>query len=156
GRLHQRMAKDGLDRKSAVFAVGGGVISDLGGFVASTYMRGIRVHLFPTTLLGQVDAAIGGKTGVNLPQGHNLVGKFYQPTSVFCDPAVLKTLPQREYVSGLGEVVKYGMIRDAALFDYIGQNVEGIRQRDPQILDEIIYRCVAIKADVVTKDEKES
>ncbi|HZE98004.1 MAG TPA: 3-dehydroquinate synthase [Planctomycetota bacterium] len=156
GRIHQQMARAGLDRKSAVFAVGGGVISDLGGFVASTYMRGIRVHLFPTTLLGQVDAAIGGKTGVNLPQGKNLVGTFYQPASVFCDPAALKTLPAREYVSGLGEVVKYGMIRDAALFDYLGANIEGIRTRDLAVLDEIIYRCVAIKADVVTKDEKES
>lgn len=156
GRLHQRMARAGLDRKSAVFAIGGGVISDLGGFVASTYMRGIRVYLFPTTLLGQVDAAIGGKTGVNLPQGKNLVGTFYQPAAVFCDPAVLRTLPPREYVSGLGEVVKYGMIRDAALFEYIGSNIEGIRSRDPQVLDEIVYRCVAIKADVVSKDEKES
>jgi 3-dehydroquinate synthase len=156
GRLHQRMARAGLDRKSAVFAIGGGVISDLGGFVASTYMRGIRVFLYPTTLLGQVDAAIGGKTGVNLPQGKNLVGTFYQPSAVVCDPAVLRTLPPREYVSGLGEVVKYGVIRDAALFDYIGSNIEGIRNRDPHVLDEIVYRCVAIKADVVTKDEKES
>jgi len=155
-RIHQQMARAGLDRKSAVFAVGGGVISDLGGFVASTYMRGIRAHLFPTTLLGQVDAAIGGKTGVNLPQGKNLVGTFYQPTAVFCDPAVLKTLPPREYVSGLGEVVKYGMIRDASLFEFIGSNIEGIRGRDPGVLDEIVYRCVAIKAEVVTKDEKES
>jgi 3-dehydroquinate synthase len=156
GRIHQQMAKAGLDRKSAVFAVGGGVISDLGGFVASTYMRGVKAYLFPTTLLGQVDAAIGGKTGVNLPQGKNLVGTFYQPSAVFCDPAVLRTLPPREYVSGLGEVVKYGVIRDAALFDYIGANIQGIRDRDPQVLDEIVYRCVAIKADVVTKDEKES
>jgi 3-dehydroquinate synthase len=156
GRLHQTMARAGLDRKSVVVAVGGGVISDLGGFVASTYMRGIRVFLYPTTLLGQVDAAIGGKTGVNLPQGKNLVGTFYQPAAVFCDPAVLATLPPREYVSGLGEVVKYGVIRDAALFEYIGQNIEGIRKRDPAVLDEIVYRCVAIKADVVTKDEKES
>ncbi|HVR86448.1 MAG TPA: 3-dehydroquinate synthase [Planctomycetota bacterium] len=156
GRIHREMANAGLDRKSAIFAVGGGVITDLGGFVASTYMRGIAVRLFPTTLLGQVDAAIGGKTGVNLPQGKNLVGTFHQPEAVFCDPAVLKTLPPREYVSGLGEVVKYGMIRDAELFEYIGRNIEGIRSRDPEVLDEIVYRCVAIKADVVTKDEKES
>jgi len=156
GKLHQQMARAGLDRKSALFAVGGGVISDLGGFVASTYMRGIKVYLFSTTLLGQVDAAIGGKTGVNLPQGKNLVGTFYQPAAVFCDPTVLKTLPEREYVSGLGEVVKYGVIRDAALFDFIGANITGIKARDPQVLDEIVYRCVAIKADVVTKDEKES
>ena len=156
GRLHQKMARAGLDRKSAVFAIGGGVISDLAGFVASTYMRGIKVYLFPTTLLGQVDAAIGGKTGVNLPQGKNLVGTFYQPSAVFCDPAALRTLPEREYVSGLGEVVKYGMIRDAALFDYLGKNIQGVRARDPGVLDEVVYRCVAIKADVVTKDERES
>ncbi|HLY12454.1 MAG TPA: 3-dehydroquinate synthase [Planctomycetota bacterium] len=155
-RLHQHLARAGMDRKSAVFAVGGGVITDLGGFVASTYMRGIRVYLYPTTLLGQVDAAIGGKTAVNLPQGKNLVGTFYQPAAVFCDPEVLRTLPPREYVSGLGEVVKYGMIRDAALFDTIGRNIEGIRSRDPQVLDEIVYRCIAIKADVVTQDERES
>jgi len=156
GKIHQQMARAGMDRKSALFAVGGGVITDLGGFVASTYMRGIQVRLFPTTLLGQVDAAIGGKTGVNLPQGKNLVGTFYQPALVCCDPAVLKTLPNREYVSGLGEVVKYGMIRDAELYEYIEKNVEGIRDRNPEVLDEIVYRCAAIKADVVTKDEKES
>ena len=156
GKIHQQMARAGMDRKSVLIAVGGGVITDLGGFVASTYMRGIQVRLFPTTLLGQVDAAIGGKTGVNLPQGKNLVGTFYQPALVCCDPAVLQTLPDREYVSGLGEVVKYGMIRDAALFEYIEKNVEGIRGRDPEVLDEVIYRCAAIKADVVTRDEKES
>src|SRR5205085_8326899 len=100
--------------------------------------------------------AIGGKTGVNLPQGKNLVGTFHQPALVCCDSAVLKTLPEREFVSGLGEVVKYGMIRDAALFEYIENNLAGIRGRDPEVLDEIVYRCAAIKADVVTKDEKES
>jgi 3-dehydroquinate synthase len=156
GRVHQQMARFGMDRKSTLFAVGGGVITDLGGFVASTYMRGIQVRLFPTTLLGQVDAAIGGKTGVNLPQGKNLVGTFYQPALVCCDSTVLKTLPSREYVSGLGEVVKYGMIRDAALFEYIERNVAGIQKRDPEVLDEIVHRCVAIKADVVGRDEKES
>src|SRR5205085_3788780 len=131
--------------KSCLYAVGGGVVTDLGGFVASTYMRGIAVRLFPTTLLGQVDAAIGGKTAVNLPQGKNLVGTFHQPAAVYCDSSVLRTLPPREYVSGLGEVVKYGVIRDAALFEYLGKNIEGIRTRDPQVLDEIVYRCVAIK-----------
>jgi 3-dehydroquinate synthase len=156
GRIHQQMARAGMDRKSVLYAVGGGVITDLGGFVASTYMRGIQAVLVPTTLLGQVDAAIGGKTGVNLPQGKNLVGTFYQPSLVFCDPTVLQTLPDREYVSGLGEVVKYGMIRDASLFEYIDRNLVGIRNRDPQVLDEIVHRCAAIKADVVTKDEKES
>jgi 3-dehydroquinate synthase len=156
GKIHQQLARFGMDRKSILFAVGGGVITDLGGFIASTYMRGIQVCLYPTTLLGQVDAAVGGKTGVNLPQGKNLVGSFYQPALVFCDTGVLKTLPDREYVSGLGEVVKYGMIRDAELFEYIEKNAAGIRTRDTVVLDEIVHRCVAIKADVVTKDEKES
>jgi 3-dehydroquinate synthase len=155
-KLHQQLARFGMDRKSVLFAVGGGVITDLGGFVASTYMRGIRVCLYPTTLLGQVDAAIGGKTGINLPQGKNLVGTFYQPALVGCDATVLKTLPDREYVSGLGEVVKYGMIRDATLFEFIDRNLAAIRGREPEVLDEIVHRCAAIKADVVAKDEKES
>jgi 3-dehydroquinate synthase len=156
GKIHQQLARFGMDRKSALVAVGGGVITDLGGFVASTYMRGIQVRLYPTTLLGQVDAAIGGKTGVNLPQGKNLVGTFHQPAVVCCDAAVLKTLPEREFVSGLGEVVKYGVIRDAALFEFIEKNVEAIRGRNAEVLDEIVHRCAAIKADVVTKDERES
>lgn len=156
GKLHRQLARSGMDRTSVLMAVGGGVITDLGGFVASTYMRGIQVCLFPTTLLGQVDAAIGGKTGVNLPQGKNLVGTFYQPRLVLCDPSVLKTLPPREYVSGFGEVVKYGMIRDASLFEYLEHNVAGIRGRDTDVLDEIVHRCAAIKADVVAKDERES
>jgi 3-dehydroquinate synthase len=155
-RIYDRMAKAGLDRKSVLAAVGGGVVTDLGGFVASTYMRGIPSILVPTTLLGQVDAAIGGKTGVNLRQGKNLVGTFAQPRFVLCDPEALRTLPSREYVSGLGEVVKYGMIRDTALFEFLEKNVEGLRGRDPGILDEVVYRCAAIKADVVTRDERES
>ncbi len=156
GRIYDRMAKAGMDRKSVLAAVGGGVITDLGGFVASTYMRGIPSILVPTTLLGQVDAAIGGKTGVNLRQGKNLVGTFAQPHLVLCDPEALKTLPAREYVSGLGEVVKYGMIRDAALFEFVERNIEGLRGRDPEVLDEVVHRCAAIKADVVTRDERES
>jgi 3-dehydroquinate synthase len=156
GRIYDRMAQAGMDRKSILAAVGGGVITDVGGFVASTYMRGIPSILVPTTLLGQVDAAIGGKTGVNLRQGKNLVGTFSQPKLVLCDPEPLKTLPAREYVSGLGEVVKYGMIRDASLFEYVEKNIDGLRSRDPGVLDEVVYRCAAIKADVVTRDERES
>ena len=155
-KIYDRMAKAGMDRKSILAAVGGGVITDVGGFVASTYMRGIPSLLVPTTLLGQVDAAIGGKTGVNLSHGKNLVGTFSQPRLVLCDPESLKTLPAREYVSGLGEVVKYGMIRDAVLFEFVEKNIEGLRNRDPGILEEVVYRCAAIKADVVTRDERES
>jgi 3-dehydroquinate synthase len=156
GKLYDQMARFGMDRKSILVAVGGGVITDLGGFVASTYMRGISLALVPTTLLGQVDAAIGGKTAVNLPHGKNLVGTFHQPCAVFCDPETLRTLPEREYVSGLGEVVKYGMIRDAGLFGFIERSLSGIRERAPEVLEEIVSRCVAIKAEVVSKDEKES
>lgn len=156
GRLYDRMARARLDRNSPLVAVGGGVITDLGGFVASTYMRGIPFFAVPTTLLGQVDAAVGGKTGVNLPQGKNLVGTFYQPGGVFCDPMTLRTLPPREYVGGLGEVVKYGMIRDAELFEFIEKNIDGIRQRQAPVLEEIVGRCVGIKASVVEEDEKES
>lgn len=154
--LYDALARAGADRRTPLVAVGGGVITDLGGFVAATYMRGIPAFLVPTTLLGQVDAAVGGKTGVNLSHGKNLVGTFTQPKAVFLDPGVLATLPAREYVAGLGEVVKYGMIRDAELFRTIEREIEGVRRRDPGILDEIIHRCAAIKADVVNQDERES
>jgi len=156
GRLHELLARKKFDRKSVLVAVGGGVITDLGGFVASTYMRGIALAMVSTTLLGQVDAAIGGKTAVNLPQGKNLVGTFYQPRAVFLDPTVLTTLPPREFVSGLGEVAKYVVIRDAELGALIEREIEAIRRREAPVLDEIVYRCAAIKADVVSKDEKES
>jgi 3-dehydroquinate synthase len=156
GRLHERLAHRKFDRKSVFVAVGGGVVTDLGGFVASTYMRGIPLFLVSTTLLGQVDAAIGGKTAVNLPQGKNLVGTFHQPRAVFLDPEVLATLPTREYVSGLGEVAKYVIIRDAELGSLIEKNIEAIRKRDPVVLEEIVHRCAAIKADIVSQDERES
>ncbi|HEX7899233.1 MAG TPA: 3-dehydroquinate synthase [Planctomycetota bacterium] len=154
--LYDALARFGADRRTPLVAVGGGVITDLGGFVAATYMRGIPAFLAPTTLLGQVDAAIGGKTGVNLPQGKNLVGTFTQPRGVFLDPLALATLPAREYVAGLGEVVKYGMIRDAELFGAIERGIDGVRARDPEALEEIVHRCAAIKADVVGQDERES
>ena len=156
GKLHTLLARRRFDRTSVFVAVGGGVVTDLGGFVGSTYMRGLPLFLVSTTLLGQVDAAIGGKTAVNLPQGKNLVGTFYQPRAVFCDPAALRTLPPREYVSGLGEVAKYVMIRDADLGGFIEGNIEAIRKRDPGVLEEIVGRCAAIKAEVVSQDERES
>ena len=131
------------------------MITDLGGFVASTYMRGIPLLLVSTTLLGQVDAAIGGKTAVNLTQGKNLVGTFHQPRAVVLDPEVLATLPAREYVSGLGEVAKYVIIRDAELGAMIERNIEAIRKREPAVLEEIVHRCAAIKAEIVSEDERE-
>jgi 3-dehydroquinate synthase len=155
-RLYERLARFGMDRRSLFVAVGGGVVTDLGGFVASTWMRGVPLVLVSTTLLGQVDAAIGGKTAVNLARGKNLVGTFYQPRAVLCDPSALRTLPPREFTSGLGEVVKYGMIRDGALLEYLGNHIGAVRGRDPEVLEEIVFRCASIKAQVVSEDEKES
>ncbi|HYE98711.1 MAG TPA: 3-dehydroquinate synthase [Planctomycetota bacterium] len=155
-KLYDRLARARTDRLTPLVCVGGGVITDLGGFVAATFMRGIPAFLVPTTLLGQVDAAIGGKTGVNLVHGKNLVGTFTQPGAVFIDPAVLRTLPAREYVAGLGEVVKYGMIRDAELFGFLETEIDAIRRRDPEVLEEIVFRCAKIKAQVVGADERES
>jgi 3-dehydroquinate synthase len=154
-RLYDALAKSGADRRTPLVAVGGGVITDLGGFVAATFMRGIPAFLVPTTLLGQVDAAIGGKTGVNLPQGKNLVGTFTQPKAVFLDPEALSTLPARDYTSGLGEVVKYGMIRDAGFFERLGRDHEALRRREPAVLEDVVRRCAEIKAEVVSADERE-
>jgi 3-dehydroquinate synthase len=150
-KLYDLLVAAGADRRTPLVAVGGGVITDLGGFVAATFMRGIPAILVPTTLLGQVDAAIGGKTGVNLPQGKNLVGTFTQPKAVILDPDALATL----HTSGLGEVVKYGMIRDAALFERLGRDVEALRDREPAALEEVVRRCAEIKAEVVGADERE-
>jgi 3-dehydroquinate synthase len=155
-RVYDRLARFRMERTSAFVAVGGGVVTDLGAFVASTWMRGVPLFLVPTTLLGQVDAAIGGKTAVNLPEGKNLVGTFYQPRAVFSDPEVLRTLPEREFVGGMAEVVKYGMIRDADLLGCLERNLAGLKGRDPAVLEEIVGRCSAIKAAVVEEDEKES
>lgn len=155
-RVYDRMAKAKLDRRSVLVAVGGGVISDLGGFVASTWMRGIGLFLVPTTFLAQVDAAIGGKTAVNLPDGKNLVGTFYQPKAVFADPTTLHSLPPREYKTGLAEVVKYGMIQDAELLTYLDRHITAIRDRNAHILEEIVSRCATIKASIVEQDERES
>lgn len=154
-RLHGMLAKNHMDRESKFVTVGGGVVSDLGGFVASTYMRGIEVFHVPTTLLSQVDAAIGGKTAVNLPEGKNLVGTFHQPRAVFIDPMALATLEQRDFVGGLAEVVKCAMIQDAELFAYLDTHVDGILRRTQAALLEIIHRSVSVKASVVEQDEKE-
>ena len=135
---------------------GGGVVGDLAGFVAATYLRGIPFVQVPTTLLAQVDSSVGGKTGVNLRAGKNLVGAFYQPRLVLCDLDALKTLPRREYVSGLAEVVKYGVIYDAVLFAQLERNLPKLLQRDAATLRNVIARCCEIKAEVVGQDETES
>jgi 3-dehydroquinate synthase len=145
----------GADRQSVLVAVGGGVVGDLAGFIAATYARGIRFFQVPTTLLAQVDSSVGGKVGINLPTAKNMVGAFLQPLGVLIDTATLSTLPEREYVSGLGEVVKYGVILDAALFEQLEADVAGLKQRKPEVLVPIIARCCRLKADVVEQDEFE-
>jgi len=153
--LLEKAATLRLDRSSCVVALGGGVVGDLAGFVAATYLRGIPFIQVPTSLLAMVDSSVGGKTGVNLEQGKNLVGAFYQPMEVIADLSTLKTLPDREYTSGLAEVVKYGIIRDAGLFKLLERNIGGLLRRDDVLLGEVVARCCEIKAEVVAGDERE-
>jgi 3-dehydroquinate synthase len=155
-KCYDQLAAHRLERKSFIVALGGGVVGDLAGFVAATYLRGIPFVQVPTTLLAQVDSSVGGKTGVNLKAGKNLVGAFYQPQRVLCDLDTLKTLPKREFVSGLAEVIKYGIIYDAILFAQLERNLPKLLQRDAETLAAVIARCCEIKADVVGQDETES
>ena len=145
----------GGDRSSLVIAFGGGVVNDVAGFLAAIFMRGVPVLQVPTTLLAQVDAAIGGKTGVDLECGKNLVGAFHQPVAVLIDPEVLSTLPEREYRNGLFEVVKYGVIRSPELFRTLAQESAAVLAREPGLAERIIAECVRIKAEVVSADERE-
>lgn len=154
-QLWEKLLEIGADRKTVVVAVGGGVVGDLAGFVAATYARGLALFQVPTTLLAQVDSSVGGKVGVNLPDAKNMVGAFWQPIGVLVDTAVLATLPAREYRAGLAEVVKYGVILDANFFAYLEANVAGLVQRDDEILQHVIARCCQLKADVVSRDERE-
>jgi len=155
-RLCQELVCARLDRGSALLGLGGGVIGDLAGFVAAILYRGISFVNLPTTLLAQVDSSIGGKTGVNLPEGKNLVGAFHQPRLVVADVLTLQTLPEREFRSGLAEVVKHGMIADAVLFDRLEEQADRILARDPGTLLEIVSACSVIKARVVEADEREA
>jgi len=153
--VHRKLSGFGVDRRGVIIALGGGVIGDVGGFVAATYLRGIRVIQMPTTLLAQVDASIGGKTGVDIPEGKNLVGAFHQPSAVFADLTTLKTLPLREFRSGLAEVVKYGIIFDNLILDCLENcNISSLR-RDDELLRQLIIRSCQIKANVVSSDETE-
>jgi 3-dehydroquinate synthase len=136
-------------------AVGGGVVGDIAGFAAATFLRGLRAVQIPTTLLAQVDSSIGGKVGVNLPAGKNLVGAFHPPAMVVCDPLVLGSLPRREFRAGLYEVIKYGVIASPALFDRVSARLDAIFNRDAAILTDVIADCCRIKADVVGRDERE-
>ena len=154
--LAEQMVARGGDRTSVVIGFGGGIVTDVSGFVAAVFMRGIPVIQIPTTLLAQVDAATGGKTGVNLVNGKNLIGSFHHPQAVLIDPDVLSTLPEREYRAGLFEVIKCGVIRDAALFALMESNADEILARKPDYVDQLIAAAVRIKAEVVSADERES
>src|ERR1700722_18055049 len=154
-RLAEEMAHRGADRTSVVIAFGGGIVNDMAGFLAAIFMRGIPVLQIPTTLLAQVDAAIGGKTGVNLTSGKNLIGSFHQPLAVLIDPALLDTLPEREYRAGLFEIIKHGVIADADLFWLMRREPQRVMSHAPEVVDRMICDSVRIKAEVVSGDEKE-
>ncbi len=146
----------GLDRKSYIVALGGGVIGDMAGFAASMWMRGIDFIQVPTTLLAQVDSSVGGKTGVNLPAGKNLIGAFHQPRSVIADTTVLKTLPQREISAGVAEIIKYGMLGDAEFFAYLEENMAALCALDADVVATVVARCCEMKKEIVREDERES
>ncbi len=155
-RLYDELLARGADRRSLIVTFGGGVIGDLGGFVAATYMRGLRFVQIPTTLLAQVDASVGGKVAVDHPRVKNLIGAFHQPSLVIADTAVLRTLPAWEYRSGLAEVVKHGVIADAGFFSWLERSTAAVASRDPEVLTAVVRRNCEIKAAVVAEDEKEA
>jgi len=154
--IWEKALDSGLDRKSLMVALGGGVVSDLTGFAAATYLRGLYYASIPTTLLSQVDASVGGKTGFNLKSGKNLVGAFYQPIGVFADPNTLLSLSQREYRNGYAEVIKHALLSRSDLLVFLEGNLEKIESRDPWFLAKLVEKNVRIKADVVASDEKEA
>jgi 3-dehydroquinate synthase len=155
GRIYDALIRAEADRGAVLLAVGGGVVGDTAGFAAATYLRGIALVHVPTTLLAQVDSAIGGKVGVNHAQGKNLIGAFHQPVLVAVDPSLVDTLPRREFRAGLYEVVKYGMIADRSLFDRVTRGLTTLFARDPVALEPVIAACCRIKATVVESDERE-
>ena len=155
-RIYDALIKASADRASCLIALGGGVAGDITGFAAATFLRGIPVVQVPTTLLAQIDSAIGGKTGVNHPLGKNLIGAYHQPLAVVVDPLLLSTLPRREFRAGLYEAVKYGVIASRGLFDRLATDLRKLFARDPEALLPVIAECCRIKADVVGRDEKEA
>lgn len=156
GKLWDWMLANGADRRSVVIAVGGGVVGDLAGFAAASFARGLRLVQVPTTLLSMVDSSVGGKTGINLAGGKNMVGAFWQPSLVLIDTATLATLDQRAYRGGLAEVIKYGLIEDADFFAWLEKHAEALVQRRPDVVAEAISFCCRIKAAVVADDERET
>lgn len=153
--LFNRLLDSQADRQTLVVAVGGGVIGDLAGFVAANFNRGLPLLMVPTTLLAMVDSSVGGKVAVNLPRAKNVIGSFHQPIGVWIDIAALASLPEREYRSGLAEIVKYGVILDSEFFAYLETNIDAILQRRPDVVCNLVTRCCRLKADVVEKDERE-
>lgn len=154
--LYESLLDARLERRCPVVALGGGVTGDTAGFVAATYLRGVPFVQCPTTLLAMVDSSVGGKVGVNVPQGKNLIGAFHQPSVVVIDPLLLQTLPKRELLCGLAECVKHAIIRDESLFVFIEEHADSILAVDPEVVSELVERNVAIKADVVSQDEREA
>lgn len=155
-QLAEQMVERGADRSSLILAVGGGIVTDMAGFLAAIFMRGVPVIQVPTTLLAQVDAAVGGKTGANLVAGKNLIGSFHQPLVVLIDPSVLASLPEREYRAGLYEIIKAGVIRSEPLFRMLSDRHDEVLRQSPEVVDWMIAESVRIKAEVVSADEKES
>jgi len=154
--IFDALLSNGCDRKTVIFALGGGVVGDMTGFAAASYMRGVPFVQVPTTLLAQVDSSVGGKTAINHPLGKNMIGAFYQPQLVVCDLAVLDTLPKREFSAGLAEVIKYGPISDMAFFDWLERNMDALIAHDRDALAHAVRRSCEIKAWVVGQDEKEA
>ncbi len=153
--LYDRMVEAEIDRSAAVFALGGGVVGDLAGFAAATYLRGIEVVQVPTTMVAQVDSSLGGKTGINHPRAKNLIGAFHQPRAIVADVATLGTLPEREFREGLAEVIKYGAIMDAAMIEWLERGLQRIVARDKAALEAMVARSLRHKATVVASDERE-
>jgi 3-dehydroquinate synthase len=154
--IYERLLDQRIDRTGIVIGLGGGIVGDMAGFAAASYLRGIDFVQVPTSLLAQVDASIGGKTGVNLSRGKNLVGAFHQPKAVLIDLSVLETLPRREFRSGLAEIIKHGIIRDDSYFGFLEENVHSVLKLEPAALERTIERSCEIKADVVRRDEREA
>lgn len=155
-QIARQLVRAGADRQSLLIALGGGVVGDVAGFVAATYLRGVKLIHIPTTVVAQADSSIGGKTGVDLPEGKNLIGAFYPPTQILADPETLSTLPHREYRSGLYEVIKYAIIADRDLFGYLGRHMTALLRCDSAALAHVIPRCMRIKAGLTAQDERES
>ena len=153
--LCENLVRSGIDRKSVIVAIGGGVTGDIAGFAAATVLRGVRFAQVPTTLVAQVDSSVGGKTGIDIAGGKNLLGAFHQPETVLVEPGFLATLPEREFRSGLAEVIKYGIIGDFGFFERLAASAEPLFRRDPELLAEIVAHCCRMKADIVGRDERD-